>query len=779
MKQAPWSGKKAFQLKGMRLRVLLMPGAERRFSQLEPVLPSGIRDSAPSAELLRPGQLPEIRFSCRVPARKSEWTHREEASGLALSLAGASLLLVYRPVVRHESTSDCMAETQKPKKIETDDDGNEKGGSKGGFQYILTLIIVFIIAIVGINWLYSSGRTNIDYSFFLQQVQAKNVKSVTMYSLRLRGTWVDVKKAQEDWDQYLAEKRAAASGESGQESAKKNLMEAQPLKLADQFETEIPAQEDAYLTRLLQQNGVKFTAVHDDATMLFLQALIYLLPLILIGMFLIFAMRRSSDPMNSGMFGNFVRSQAKRFRPSDQNTTFKDVAGMENAKRELEEVVEFLKEPEKFQRLGAQIPKGVLLSGPPGTGKTLLSRAVAGEAGVPFYSINGSEFIQMFVGVGASRVRDMFRTAKENAPCILFIDEIDAVGRVRGAGVGGGHDEREQTLNQILSEMDGFQSNEAVIVIAATNRPDVLDPALLRPGRFDRHVSIDRPSRAGRLGILKVHVRKVPLADDVNLEEIANSTIGFSGADLRNLVNEAALNAAREGKSQVDLRDFEAARDKILMGVPREEVLTRKERRMTAYHEAGHALIAWLLPEVDTVHKVTIVPRGRALGVTQLLPEEERFHMGESRLRSQLAMMLGGRAAEKLVFNEFSAGAEDDLKRASQIARRMVSAWGMSERIGPVAFRDGEEHPFLGKEIHETRKYSEQTAFIIDEEMQKILVAAQEHAMQVLRDNRESLDKISEALLEREIVSREELVEMLGPKRVDPDEEIVEKASPN
>lgn len=672
-----------------------------------------------------------------------------------------------------------MAETQKPKKIETDDDGNEKGGSKGGFQYILTLIIVFIIAIVGINWLYSSGRTNIDYSFFLQQVQAKNVKSVTMYSLRLRGTWVDVKKAQEDWDQYLAEKRAAATGESGQESAKKNLLDAQPVKLADQFETEIPAQEDAYLTRLLQQNGVKFTAVHDDATMLFLQALIYLLPLILIGMFLIFAMRRSSDPMNSGMFGNFVRSQAKRFRPSDQNTTFKDVAGMENAKRELEEVVEFLKEPEKFQRLGAQIPKGVLLSGPPGTGKTLLSRAVAGEAGVPFYSINGSEFIQMFVGVGASRVRDMFRTAKENAPCILFIDEIDAVGRVRGAGVGGGHDEREQTLNQILSEMDGFQSNEAVIVIAATNRPDVLDPALLRPGRFDRHVSIDRPSRAGRLGILKVHVRKVPLADDVNLEEIANSTIGFSGADLRNLVNEAALNAAREGKSQVDLRDFEAARDKILMGVPREEVLTRKERRMTAYHEAGHALIAWLLPEVDTVHKVTIVPRGRALGVTQLLPEEERFHMGESRLRSQLAMMLGGRAAEKLVFNEFSAGAEDDLKRASQIARRMVSAWGMSERIGPVAFRDGEEHPFLGKEIHETRKYSEQTAFIIDEEMQKILVAAQEHAMQVLRDNRESLDKISEALLEREIVSREELVEMLGPKRVDPDEEIVEKASPN
>ncbi|MCL4131792.1 UNVERIFIED_CONTAM: hypothetical protein GTU68_043255 [Idotea baltica] len=454
-------------------------------------------------------------------------------------------------------------------------------------------------------------------------------------------------------------------------------------------------------------------------------------------MFLIFTMRRSSDPMSSGMFGNFVKSPAKRFEANDKQTTFKDVAGLEHAKIELQEVVEFLKDPTKFHKLGAEIPKGVLLMGSPGTGKTLMARAVAGEAGVPFFSINGSEFIQMFVGVGASRVRDMFKQAKDAAPCILFVDEIDAVGRVRGAGVGGGHDEREQTLNQILSEMDGFQANEAVIVVAATNRPDVLDPALLRPGRFDRHVAVDKPTREGREGILKVHVRKVPLSDDVDLKEIANSTIGFSGAELKNLVNEAALHAAREDRDQVLREDFESARDKIMMGVPREEIMNDKERRMTAYHEAGHAILAWIFPEVDPVHKVTIVPRGRALGVTQLLPEEERMHMGEQRLRQQLAMMLGGRAAEKIIFDEYSAGAEDDLKRSSAIARRMVSAWGMSEEIGPVAYRDGDEHPFLGKEIHEQRNYSDQTAFLIDQEMAKVMRVAQQSAMDGLNENRD------------------------------------------
>ncbi len=692
-----------------------------------------------------------------------------------------------------------MSDPQKTPKVNSEEDAGENSNPKGGIQLVILVMIIMLVGFSAYQLLVSAKRTPVDYAFFLTQVQKDNVKSVSMNSLKVRGQWKNLKTAQEDWKTYQEEKRKAdpsakqavteKAGEKPAENAADKTAENSAGKAAEKaidkpaekpvepiqdvtelFATDIPVLEDAYPLRLLEKHGVKFNAENDGMSMILMQSVIYLLPFILLTMIIFFAMRRSSDPMNSGMFGNFVRSQAKRFRPSELQTTFKDVAGMEHAKQELEEVVEFLKEPAKFQRLGAQIPKGVLLAGPPGTGKTLLARAVAGEAGVPFFSISGSEFIQMFVGVGASRVRDMFRTAKENSPCILFIDEIDAVGRVRGAGVGGGHDEREQTLNQILSEMDGFQATEAVIVVAATNRPDVLDPALLRPGRFDRHVSVDRPSRAGRTGILKVHVRKVPLSDDVNLEDIASSTIGFSGADLKNLVNEAALTAAREGKNQVSRQDFENARDKIMMGVAREEVLNHKERRMTAYHEAGHALIAWLLPENDPVHKVTIVPRGRALGVTQLLPEEERFHMGERRLRSQLAMMLGGRAAEKLVFDEFSAGAEDDLKRASQIARRMVSAWGMSERIGPVAFRDGEEHPFLGKEIQEARKYSEQTAYLIDQEMQRILLEAQERATSILQNNRGDLDKISNALLEREIVSKEELIELIGPKRVEPDD---------
>jgi cell division protease FtsH len=462
--------------------------------------------------------------------------------------------------------------------------------------------------------------------------------------------------------------------------------------------------------------------------------------------------------------GSFIRSPARRFRSSEQRTTFDDVAGMDQAKTELTEIVEFLKDPAKFQRLGAQIPKGVLLMGPPGTGKTLLARATAGEAGVPFFSISGSEFIQMFVGVGASRVRDLFRTAKENSPCIMFIDEIDAVGRMRGAGLGGGHDEREQTLNQILSEMDGFQQNEAVIVVAATNRPDVLDPALLRPGRFDRHVQIDRPNKAGRQGILKVHCRKVPLAEDVDLEDIAAGTIGFSGADLRNLVNEAALIATRESKNAVEMEDFEAARDKVLMGTAREEILNEHEREMTAYHESGHALLAWLLPDVDPVHKVSIIPRGRSLGVTQLLPDEERYNYGERRLHAQLTMMLGGRSAEKLVFNEHSAGAEDDLKKATQIARRMVSYWGMSDIIGPVAFRQGEEHPFLGKEIHEQRQFSDETARIIDQEVQNFLTAASDRATKILTKHREDLDRLAQALLEKETLSRSEMIELIGER---------------
>jgi cell division protease FtsH len=401
--------------------------------------------------------------------------------------------------------------------------------------------------------------------------------------------------------------------------------------------------------------------------------------------------------------------------------------------------------------------------GPPGTGKTLLARAVAGEAGVPFFSISGSEFIQMFVGVGASRVGDMFKTAKDASPAILFIDEIDAVGRVRGAGLGGGHDEREQTLNQILSEMDGFSPSESVIVLAATNRPDVLDPALLRPGRFDRHVTVDRPNQKARLELFKVHTRDVPLAADVDLDRLAHATVGLTGADIRNLVNEAALWATRHDKSAVDSADFDYARDKVLMGPKREEILTGHEKKMTAYHEAGHALAAWLLPGVDKLHKVTIIPRGRALGVTQLVPEEDRMNIGESDLANRLAFILAGRAAEKLIFGEYSAGAENDLVQATRIARKMVAHWGMSERLGPVSCQSSHEHPFLGRDVYEQREFSERTAQIIDEEVARVLGDAAERAAQLLAENRDKLDRLASELEEREMLDDTEVVEIIGP----------------
>lgn len=589
------------------------------------------------------------------------------------------------------------------------------------------------------------GGSRVSYSFFRSQLESGpegNVKSIVFSEEKIIGEWKD---PPDDPDQ---------PAKSGQPS----------VKLNKKFTTYRTPVEDKELIPLLDARHVSYTAepsAWGPGSSLFLT---FLSTLFIVGI-VWFMLRRTVDPMGpGGIAGSFIRSPAKRFTPAEQQNTFDDVAGMEQSKRELQEVVEFLKNPAKFQRLGAQIPKGVLLMGPPGTGKTLLARATAGEAGVPFYSINGSEFIQMFVGVGASRVRDMFRTAKENSPCILFIDEIDAVGRVRGAGVGGGHDEREQTLNQILSEMDGFQQNEAVIVLAATNRPDVLDPALLRPGRFDRHVPIDRPTREGRLGILKVHTRKVPLADDVNLDRIAAGTIGFSGADLRNLVNEAALSAAREGKNHVDDADFDAAKDRVLMGPKREEVLNDKERAMTAYHEAGHALVAWLLPELDPVHKVTIVPRGRALGVTQLLADEERHHIGEQRLHSHLALAMGGRAAEKMIFDEYSAGAENDIKQATDIARRMVAHWGMSEAIGPVAFHQSEEHPFLGKEIHEMRQFSEETAHVIDEEVQRFIHEASLRATDLIAAHRDKLEQLAQALLEREELNQEEMTAILGER---------------
>jgi cell division protease FtsH len=485
------------------------------------------------------------------------------------------------------------------------------------------------------------------------------------------------------------------------------------------------------------------------------------LPMVLILLFFFFLLPRMRDPMG-GAYSSFVRSPARKYEKGRARTTFDDVAGMESAKKELQEVVEFLKSPEKFLRLGAQIPKGVLLVGPPGTGKTLLARAVAGEAGVPFYSINGSEFIQMFVGVGATRVRDLFRTAKENAPCLIFIDEIDAVGRMRGAGVGGGSDEREQTLNQILSEMDGFQANETIIVIAATNRPDVLDSALLRPGRFDRHVTVDRPTWQGRLAILKVHVRTKPLADDVDLERFARRTIGMSGADLRNLTNEAALIAARGNKNRIDKVDFETAYDRIIMGTTREQPFTDDEKRHTAYHEAGHALCALFQTEADPLVKVSIIPRGQAGGVTWSQPDEDRLCYAEGQMKAKLVMTMGGRAADRLIYGEANSGASSDLKQATRLARMMVSQFGMSEKLGPVAYRTGEEHVFLGKEIYESRDFSEGTARLIDEEVQRILRDADRAAFDLLVEHRDDLEKLTEALLQEEELDREEVEQLLG-----------------
>ena len=518
------------------------------------------------------------------------------------------------------------------------------------------------------------------------------------------------------------------------------------------------------LDQELRNQGVKIVSVaRQDSTFLLVFVYLFVTVLLFVVIWIMFRRARDQFMGGGGLLSGFTKSNAQKYDANKQAVTFDDVAGLEGVKKDLQEVIEFLEDPEKFQKLGGRVPKGVLLNGPPGTGKTLLARAVAGESGVPFFSINGSEFIQMFVGVGAGRVRDLFKTAKEAAPAILFIDEIDAVGRHRGAGLGGGHDEREQTLNQILSEMDGFEPNESVIVMAATNRPDVLDPALLRPGRFDRHVTVDRPTQKGRVEIFGVHVRNVPLADDVDLKKLAAGTVGLTGADIQNLVNEAALWATRHGKDKVDMEDFEHARDKILMGAKREEVLSEKEKEMTAYHEAGHAVLAWLVPGNDRLHKVTIIPRGRALGVTQLLPEEDRLNINENDLYARLVFMLGGRAAEKLIYDQYSAGAENDLSQATNLARRMIAHWGMSDRLGPVAYHLSEEHPFLGKDIHEQRQFSEHTAQLIDEEVAQLLRKAADEATQVLETNRDKLVVVAEALIEREMLDEEETTKLIGP----------------
>ncbi|HYV25123.1 MAG TPA: ATP-dependent zinc metalloprotease FtsH [Pyrinomonadaceae bacterium] len=477
-------------------------------------------------------------------------------------------------------------------------------------------------------------------------------------------------------------------------------------------------------------------------------ALYYLLPFLLIFGFWIFMLRQMQSGGNKAL--SFGKSRAKLLSNQQKRVTFKDVAGVEEAKEELQEIIEFLKEPQKFQKLGGRIPKGVLMMGPPGTGKTLLARAIAGEANVPFFSISGSDFVEMFVGVGASRVRDLFEQGKKNAPCIIFIDEIDAVGRHRGAGLGGGHDEREQTLNQLLVEMDGFESNDGVILIASTNRPDVLDPALLRPGRFDRRVVVSRPDVRGREGILKVHTRKIPLGEDVDISVIARGTPGFTGADLANLVNEAALNAARYNKKVVAMSDFELAKDKVLMGAERKSmVISNEEKRVTAYHEAGHTLVGLKVPNADPVHKVTIIPRGMALGVTQQLPEGDRHNYTKEYLLGQISILMGGRIAEETFLGNITTGASNDIEKATELARAMVCEYGMSE-LGPLTFGKKEEQIFLGREIAQHRDFSEETAIRIDSEVRKIVTEQYERAGKIISENRDTMVRLAEALLEHE-----------------------------
>lgn len=517
-----------------------------------------------------------------------------------------------------------------------------------------------------------------------------------------------------------------------------------------------------------EEREIKFTFVKESNE--WLTVLLGLLPWVLIIAVWILIMRRMQAGAGGsrGIF-NFGKSKAKLISETSAKVTFKDVAGADEAKQELEEIIEFLKEPSKFQRLGGKIPRGVLLLGPPGTGKTLLARAVAGEAGVPFYTISGADFVEMFVGVGASRVRDLFEQGKKNAPCIIFIDEIDAVGRHRGAGLGGGHDEREQTLNALLVEMDGFEQNSGVIIIAATNRPDVLDPALLRPGRFDRQVVVDRPDVQGREGILKVHTRKIPLDSEVDLKVLAKGTPGLAGADLANLVNEAALLAARKDKKTVGMVDFEEAKDKVMMGTERKSmIISDEEKKTTAYHEIGHVLVARKIPEADPVHKVTIIPRGRALGVTTYLPVDEKHTYARDYLEAMITYALGGRAAERIVFNQFTTGAGNDIEKATKIARKMVCEWGMSDKLGPLAYGHNEEEIFLGREITRHQNYSEKTAQDIDEEVKRIILDAEKRAEKILSDNIDMLHNLSKELLEREILDSEEIDKIMNGEDLPP-----------
>ena len=621
-----------------------------------------------------------------------------------------------------------------------------KGPGKSIFFWLGLVVIMYLAYTMFEN--FNQDFAEITYSEFKTELVNNNIVEVTFENQKINGVLKDAK--------------IFSSVKSGSSFSK--------------FITQIPYPDINYeLVGMLEKAEVKIIAKDQSPNLFsYLAAAAPWAILILIWLFFIRQMQGGGGA--KGLF-NFGKSKAKLLTDERPKVNFDDVAGADEAKEELQEIIEFLKEPGKFQRLGGKIPKGALLLGPPGTGKTLLARAIAGEADVPFFSMSGSDFVEMFVGVGASRVRDLFEQGKKNAPCIIFIDEIDAVGRQRGAGLGGGHDEREQTLNQLLVEMDGFESNEGVILIAATNRPDVLDPALLRPGRFDRQIVVSNPDLNGREGILKVHVRKVKLAGDVDLKTLARGTPGMSGADLANMVNEAALLAARYDKDSVYMEDFEEAKDKVMMGTARKSlVIADEEKKVIAYHEAGHTLVSKFLPKADPIHKVTIIPRGMSLGVTHSLPVDERHTHSKEYLESVLAMLMGGRVAEILVFNQLDTGAGNDLERATKLARKMVCNWGMSEKIGPVTFGKTEEHVFLGREIQQHKDFSDITAQVIDSEIKAFVEKAEVTATKILSDNLDKLHALSAALLEKEIIDSNEIDEIIG--RSSGTEEAVEKPAP-
>jgi len=589
----------------------------------------------------------------------------------------------------------------------------------------LVLWLVIFVAIIALYQFINTPRTtfkDLSYSEFLTLVDDNKVNNLEFNDNKIKGELND--------------------------STANNLKD---------FKTVGPATDE--LIQRLENNKIKFSFAQKNESS-FTQLLINWAPLIILIALMVFFMRQMQAGGTKAM--SFGKNKARMLTENQNKITFKDVAGVEEAKEEVSEIVDFLKDPKKFTRLGGRIPKGILLVGPPGTGKTLLAKAIAGEAGVPFFIISGSDFVEMFVGVGASRVRDLFLQAKKHSPCIIFVDELDAVGRHRGAGLGGGHDEREQTLNQLLVEMDGFEGNEGIIVMAATNRPDVLDPALLRPGRFDRQVVVPRPDVRGREAILTVHSKDTPLDSDVELSLIARSTPGFSGADLENLVNESALHAAKSGRDKVNMKDFEYAKDKVMMGVERKSMLiSDHEKEITAYHEAGHALVAKLTPGADPIHKVTIIPRGMALGVTQQLPIEDKYTHSRSYLNGTIKVLLGGRAAEEIIYDERTSGAGNDLERVTEIAHKMVCEWGMSEVVGPVTFGKAEEQIFLGKEMSKSKAYSEDTAVLIDKEIKSIINTNYEACKKVLQDNINILHEVANKLLEKEVIDGKELDEMV------------------